>query len=226
MLCPPTDLRFTLIGPIVSELEKDGSATFFFLQGSVEQPISKEIEGLYDGPYYGYFNCDYAMDGEGLDSIKEAIRNGTFQKSVSEAYTLLYDVLQEEGPFDGVIGFSHGATLAFAFLLQHAQNNPLEPPYALFRCAVFIFSLAPLGEDGVRLKYNNSVGPLLKIPTLHITGKVDAMYSESLNMYKLCDDHTAKLVRHDSGHWIPRDRKTIMVLAKAIEDLVSRSTII
>jgi hypothetical protein len=32
-----------------------------------------------------------------------------------------------EGPFDGVLGFSHGGTLAAGFMIHHAKMNPNEP---------------------------------------------------------------------------------------------------
>lgn len=209
--------------PIISELEKNDSVTFLFLEGLIEQPMSAEIEGLYDGPYYGYFRCDYSPTKSGPTSMVEATCDGTLQKSVAEAYALLYDTLEEEGPFDVVIGFSHGATLAYAFLRQHAEAHPLEPPYALFRCAVFIS-----GSPPPRAKLNNdeSDGALLRIPTLHIAGKADALLPESLDLHKLCDPNTSKLVCHNGGHWIPRDRDVTIIFAKAIEALVNRSIVI
>ena len=213
------------IGAIVSELEKDGTASFYFLDGLVEQPASKEVDGLYEGPYYGYFRCDYSMSENAPDSFHEAWKTGTFQDSVAEAYNLIYDVLEEEGPFGGIIGFSHGATLAFAFLLHHAEKNPLDPPFALFRCAVFISGPAPLGENGMRLSFDEVVGALLKIPTVHVAGKADALFEESLNLYRLCEKYTAKLVCHDKGHWVPRDRANTLGMVKAIRDLIDRSTL-
>lgn len=87
----------------------------------------------------------------------------------------MYDVLEEEGSFDGVIGFSHGTTLAYAFLLQHTKEHPLEPPYALFRRAVFVSGSLDPTEDGVKLKSNETGEVLLRIATLHIAGKADAL---------------------------------------------------
>ena len=210
----------------MSELEKDNSASFYFLDGLVEQPASKEVQGLYEGSYYGYFRCDYSTSDNASDSFQEAWANGSFQRSVAEAYSLIYEVLEEEGPFGGVIGFSHGATLAFAFLLHHAKNNTLDPPFALFRCAVLIAGPTPLGENGVRLSFDEGVGAVLKIPTLHVAGKADALFGESLNLHRLCDSPTARLVCHDKGHCIPRDRATTMVTVKALRDLIDRSTLV
>ena len=210
----------------MTELERDGSATFFFLNGLVEQPMSNEVEGLYEGPYYGYFRCDYALTGDGPDSLCEARRSGELEASIQAAYDLLYETLEEEGPFDGVIGFSHGATLAFAFLMHHATNHPLDLPFALFRCAVFIASCPPPSEDGPALKPIGKVGPLLTIPTVHIAGRGDAMFQESLRLYSLCQEDTAKLICHDGGHHVPRNRAFTVTTANALRDLLAKSTMI
>ena len=188
--------------------------------------MDKDLEGLYEGPSYAYFRCDYSTIETGPGSMTEALRDGTIQRSVEEAYSLLYEVLEEEGPFDGVIGFSHGATLAFGFLTQHAEKNPLDPPFALFRCAIFISGPSPLREDGTRLRYDERVGPLLKIPTLHIAGKTEILLPEILSLYGMCEKHTAKLVVHENGHGIPRDPATTYTMAKAVRDLINRSMLL
>lgn len=52
--------------------------------------------------------------------------------------------MEEEGPFDGVIGFSQGAALASSMMLQHAKSNPGEE---LFRCAIFAGASLPYNLD-------------------------------------------------------------------------------
>ena len=63
-----------------------------------------------------------------------------------EAYALLSHIIDTEGPFDGILGFSHGATLAFGFLVQHAREHPYEAMPV--RCAVSFSGMPPfrLGE--------------------------------------------------------------------------------
>ena len=52
--------------------------------------------------------------------------------------------MEEEGPFDGVIGFSQGAALASSMMLQHAKSNPGED---LFGCAIFAGASLPYNLD-------------------------------------------------------------------------------
>lgn len=221
-----TDCTLPNLGPLLVELAKDNSAEFYFVDGLVEQAAGEGIEGFYEGPYYGYFRCDYLLAQSDVDSLSKALKSSVFQESVAAAYDFIYSVIEEEGPFDGILGFSHGATLAFSFLIQHADKYPLDPPFALFRCAVFIAGLAPIGDDGKRLRFSEKQGPLLKLPTVHIAGKDDAMFQESLNLYRLCEEETATFVCHTKGHLIPRDQESTIAIAKAIKDLAGKMMII
>jgi hypothetical protein len=70
-------------------------------------------------------------------------------EALEEAYDMIYEAIEEDGPFDGILGFSQGATLAFQFLVEHAKRNPYEVPGegASFRCAVFICGMPPFRMD-------------------------------------------------------------------------------
>jgi hypothetical protein len=157
-----------------------------------------------------------------LPTLRSALQTPEFKDSCEEAYELLYSVIEEEGPFDGVLGFSHGATLAFQFLLQHAKKNPLEPDFALFRCAVFMAGPPPFGEDGMRLRRSEGQGPLLRLPSVHIVGKQDFLYQETLNLHGFCEEKSAKLLTHEKGHLVPRDKESTGSMVKAIRDLGGR----
>jgi hypothetical protein len=53
------------------------------------------------------------------------------------------EIIEDEGPFDGVIGFSQGASLALSILYHHEINHPNQPPpfrFAVFFCAVLSIS--------------------------------------------------------------------------------------
>ena len=139
-----------------------------------------------------------------------------------EAYDLMYNIIDEEGPFDGVLGFSHGGTLASGFLIHHAKTNPyIAPP---FRCAVFLNSLPPFrmnpGESPV---VDKDLEGYIKIPTVNVAGTKDFVYDYSLALYGLCDPETSALLLHDKGHNIPGDAGNVKKMAKAIKDLSKRA---
>jgi hypothetical protein len=156
-----------------------------------------------------------------LLSLAQALRDPAYKDSVQEAYQLLYDVLSEDGPFDGILGFSHGATLAMMFLTQHVEKNPLESPWSLVGCAVFIAGPSPLAGDGRRMtaREGEGGGKVLGIPTVHVVGREDELYEDALKMYGLCEEESKVLVEHEKGHVIPRDGETVGRMARAIRGL-------
>lgn len=60
------------------------------------------------------------------------------------AFDYINEVIEEEGPFDGVFGFSQGAALASSMMLEHSKRKPLDD---LFKFAVFIAASLPFNLD-------------------------------------------------------------------------------
>ena len=200
------------IGPISRELEKDNSASFTFVPGEVDSEPGPGVEGIYDGPYYSYYNWPRRFEDDD-------------EQSVEEAYEMLYEIIEEAGPFDGILGFSHGATLAFGFLAQHAKKHPYDLPSSLFQCAIFINSIPPFRMDeGERIEYEGGLQGTVKIPTLHIAGQEDFALQHSKCLYGLCSGTSAKLVLHSRGHEIPRGQKDTAAILAGCRELLQEAT--
>nr|QTE75993.1 ZopR1 [Diffractella curvata]BBU42027.1 putative hydrolase [Diffractella curvata] len=196
------------LGPLMRELGKDNSAIFHLVEGDVGSPPGPGIEGFYEGPFFSYYKWPRTFNDN--------------DESIMEAYDMLYEVIEEEGPFDGILGFSHGGTLATGFLAHHATLNPYDPP--LFRCAVFFSSLAPFRmNDDETPVFEEGLEGKIKIPTLHVMGTKDFIYSYSLHLFNLCDVKSSAILVHDRGHEIPSDGKTLARMAAAFRDLGTRS---
>ncbi|KAI9927040.1 hypothetical protein MW887_003421 [Aspergillus wentii] len=188
----------------MTDLQRDNTATFHFLEGDIDSDPGPGIAGYYDGPYYSYYKFPRSFS----DS----------DDAVLDAYDLLYEVIADEGPFDGILGFSHGGTLASGFLIHHAKLYPQDPP--LFRCAIFVNSLPPFrmnpGENPV---LDAGLEGYIRIPTVSIAGAKDWLFEYSLALHRLCDASRATWVVHSKGHDIPNDRKNVAVMAAAIRKL-------
>ena len=79
-----------------------------------------------DQPLYTYF-----------DPFKPA--------SILQTEVELFGILAEEGPFDGVIGYSEGAEAAAQLLIRDAKNHPWKLPHErVFPWAVFINGGSPI----------------------------------------------------------------------------------
>ncbi|KAL7940180.1 serine hydrolase FSH [Trichoderma barbatum] len=70
-----------------------------------------------------------------------AYYNPLVPSSVVEAEEHLLDLIEQEGGFDGVLGYSGGAAFAAQAIIRHSQRDTVEP---LFRFAVFINGGTPL----------------------------------------------------------------------------------
>ncbi|KAL6720038.1 hypothetical protein ACLMJK_001959 [Lecanora helva] len=94
---------------------------FVFVDGLVECAPVAEIGSFFPGPYLCYYNLPTH------DLVKQA-----------QAY--IEEIIEDEGPFDGVIGFSQGAALAASIILEHAKKNPFED---VFKLAIFAGASLP-----------------------------------------------------------------------------------
>ncbi|KAL6882159.1 hypothetical protein HDV57DRAFT_50391 [Trichoderma longibrachiatum] len=70
-----------------------------------------------------------------------AYYNPLVPSSVVEAEEHLLDLIEEEGGFDGVLGYSGGAAFAAQAIIRHSQREPSQP---LFRFAIFINGGTPI----------------------------------------------------------------------------------
>lgn len=99
---------------------------YVFLDAPIPCGPAKELPAIVKGPFY----CWY----EGLSSAQ-----------VKSAHDFILDTIEEEGPFDGVMGFSQGASLALSMLYHHEVYQPHQPPP--FRFAVFFCSILSISPD-------------------------------------------------------------------------------
>lgn len=143
-------------------------------------------------------------------------------------------VQAQRGPYDGIIGFSEGAALAAALLLEDALNiGRRHTP--MFRFAVFVNAvnlISPSAKLGKKLSEDEArnmmdaftggpskhlypldcvyalcaktVPALINIPTLHVIGIKDKFCNRSEDLVKLCEGRLATTVRSPAKHEMPR----------------------
>ncbi|KAJ5772355.1 hypothetical protein N7520_002884 [Penicillium odoratum] len=197
-----TEILEIQIGGLRQKLSKKGH-TFKFMNGKFVAPVEGELEGVVDGPFYNHYD-----------------RDRTPGSTVTEAIEHTHRTIAEEGPFDAVLGFSQGAALAAAMIIQHAKKNPGAPP--LFRVAVFLCGAAPWEESGLmQIKAAPDTYPI-NIPTANVVGKLDSIYDSSMELYKLCEPSKAEFYDHGSKHMVPFDAKNTDAMVRVIEAAVAK----
>ena len=95
--------------------------TFDFIDAPFECSAAPGISEVYPSPYLAWHS---QYDPE----------------YISEVHDFLASVIEEDGPYDGIIGFSQGASLAASLLLCHEytkSRRPDEQLGPLFKVAIF-----------------------------------------------------------------------------------------
>ena len=136
----------------------------------------------------------------------------------------------EEGPFDGVMAFSVGGTLAAALIiskLHEHQGRDTQPP---FKCALFLSGGVPFDPvAALRGEIRNigaTDGDLIQIPTAHIWGSNDELAkSTSVVLSDLCDLRSKTVFVHDLGHDVPgaRSQQALNGAVRAIRRTIDQS---
>jgi hypothetical protein len=172
------------------------SADFTFVDALIECEGDSEIVKYYSGPFYRHWD-----ETEG---------------TVVQACEYLLDIIEDEGPFDGVIGFSQGAAAAASLILYHQRQHVTEPP--LFQLAIFFCATRPLDADGAASSRSKASTDLLpQIPTVHIVGQQDELKEQSMSLFAIAEGQYAKLLSHNAGHVIPKDAAFTRKVLDAIE---------
>ncbi|PCH07306.1 Serine hydrolase FSH [Penicillium occitanis (nom. inval.)] len=194
--------------------ELGGDHTYDFVEGVMQLPKASAIDKVVAGDfgYFGYFKPDDC---------------NSFHKALDD----LELFIQKEGPFDGVIGFSQGATLASALLFRHlgpstggeldAHRTPKADELP-FKCAVFLSGYSPL--DWTCMHAQQMQGSTISIPTAHIWGVNErGDFGGPQELQELCDSQAAYFHEHSGGHEVPgaKNRKDLIQSANAIKRMLS-----
>ncbi|KAF4980590.1 hypothetical protein FDECE_17850 [Fusarium decemcellulare] len=157
----------------------------------------------------------------------------------------LIGVVQSQGPFDGIMGFSEGGIVATTLLLEDARR-----PYASFKCGILFSAAPPLDPDELWQGHIRSLDPekdgtALHIPTAHVysheigttaqhvQSPLSGLWAECGwilpehvhgSLARLCDN--AEVFVHDRGHQVPgpRDYQELRGALRAINRTIERAS--
>jgi len=140
------------------------------------------------------------------------------------------EVLKEEGPFDGVVGFSQGGACAgmVASLLEPGRREGFEKLYpkggmrfpesfeadtgyvegTIHPPLKFAVSYSGFAARGVET-YRGFYEPKISTPMLHFLGSLDAVVEESrsLALVEACERSEGRVMYHPGGHFLPSSQK-------------------
>jgi len=223
------------LAPFCKEVSAEGSASFFFTQGTVKCTPPAGFQDYFGpAPHYRFIEYDGIKQNDVLervrdfpegenpeDVLRELLPTGEedLRQSVKKALETIYQTMEEYGPFDGICAYSEGTVLAGTLILDELRRYEEEGRPRQIKRAVFFAGWPPLGIESNDMILSDNCEDFLDIPTLHCVGADDPYIKGAMALYNVCDQNEAILFDHGKGHTIPRDAQTLRELGKAVRSL-------
>ncbi|KAK3382594.1 serine hydrolase FSH [Lasiosphaeria ovina] len=135
--------------------------------------------------------------------------HGAGRQNYLELWHGLADVVASQGPFDGLMGFSEGGTVAAMMLVGGARQGG-GSSFSGFKCAVLFSAAAPADPDvvdtGVVRRLDAAAdGALVKIPTAHLWSRHCAPGESQVHqaLAQLCEADVRQVCLHGLAHDVP-----------------------
>ncbi|KAI9309576.1 serine hydrolase FSH [Cunninghamella echinulata] len=137
---------------------------------------------------------------------KKLLSDGT-SPGFAESLAYIKQILLEQGPFDGILGFSQGGCMA-AILTQLLENRTIFPhwiepefQHPPLKFSIFVSAFIPHQQEAFKPLFMQQKKN--KSPTLHIIGELDTVVlpESSVNLSFCFQDPV--LFKHPGGHFVP-----------------------
>ena len=140
--------------------------------------------------------------------LAEFLKRAPEPWSVGVTLDYLYNVMEDEGPFDGVIGISEGASVAATLLIEDIQACKAKQTRSRFRCGIFYIGAPAWWADGSKAWLAEEHGQVIDLPTCHVMGMNDVFKEGAEALLKICNSDKALVIADPGGHRIPQDYET------------------
>ncbi|KAI0124042.1 serine hydrolase FSH [Xylariales sp. AK1849] len=229
------------LAPLVNELTSDDSASFHFINGPCEAVPPKGFEDFFGTPpFYRFIEPDDKKSQEtdplsrirdfpecdsSEDTMRELMKEGVASCVLStvRAIDYLFKIMEEEGPFEGIIGYSEGATVAGTLLLYEQRRREKEGREPMIKCAIFFAGWPPLDPATFAMVLSDQSDLMIDIHTCHIIGSLDPYVAGSLALYNTCEPDTAYMFDHGKGHTLPREKGVVKELCDVVRNMITEA---
>lgn len=159
------------------------------------------------------------------DTMRSLIPKGTNRSklppgNMRQALDSLHALIEEKGGVDGIFGYSEGASVSAALLLDDRDRSLSKCIPRQLKFAVFFTGWPPLSPDGTILLADET-DEIIDVPSIHVIGASDPYLQGAMALYNVCDESTSMLFDHAHGHVLPRSPQTLRELAGSISDTMT-----
>ncbi|KAI1662267.1 serine hydrolase FSH [Daldinia decipiens] len=189
--------------------ELGGDHTYDFVEGVVAQDRAPGIENL-------------ATSEDLCFAYYKPHSTESFKKAVDD----LEKYIKTDGPFDGIIAFSQGVSLACAILIDELRHRESG-----LRCGIFFSGRPPFIDAGTPpTRYSHTTPSktregTINIPTVHIWGAEDKIEpGQALALSRLCSSDNRYEYIHGGGHEVPgsRDKEGLIESVNVIRCMLTQ----
>ena len=216
------------------DLESDNTATFYFLEGLFEAEPTPDVEYECPPPNLRWFDYEFVDLSKGFRHFSELVtskemtspedgvrrawdryKGGTLG-SVELMLEYVRNIVEEEGPFQGIIGASEGGSAAATVLFdQLTLARKLGQPCTI-QCGIFFVSTPPLKESGDGCFLKDETEQRITVPTCHIYSEEDILCWMAKALSNLCQEEGKTIILHERGHTIPHTEELMVDVAKFV----------
>ena len=129
--------------------------------------------------------------------------------SIHDMLDPLHRILEEEGPFHGVLGYSEGASVAATLLVSNQRRCEAQGIENTLTNAIFFSGAPPLDPDGEALLLADRCGQVIEARTIHVLSASDPFLHGCLALYNVCNEERAQIFDHGKGHLVPREPRVV-----------------
>ncbi|KAJ3030630.1 UNVERIFIED_CONTAM: hypothetical protein HDU68_008383 [Siphonaria sp. JEL0065] len=135
------------------------------------------------GPFYEWFTYDWL---------------GATYGGLDEAVEYLNSVIEKRGPFDVLLGFSQGATMATILTARMMKQVDHDESRFKWKALLLVSGVDPSIYHRTMEGVSN-----MKFPSIHVAGNKDLLYWRSQVLYGLFADEQRVWISHQQGHMFP-----------------------
>ncbi|PQE09071.1 Serine hydrolase FSH protein [Rutstroemia sp. NJR-2017a BVV2] len=160
-----------------------------------------------------------------MDAL-ELVRNFPEGRNAEDAIReLVPNVIEEEGPFDGVIAYSERSIVAGSLILEEAIRSKCEGRKPQIKMAIFFGGWPPISADTSQSMLMDESDLFIDIPTCHVVGSKDPFLLGSMALFNVCNGDLAEMFDHGKGHTLPRDQETIAEPGAVIQKMIENRSL-
>ncbi|KAJ1882845.1 hypothetical protein H4R99_003344 [Coemansia sp. RSA 1722] len=141
-------------------------------------------------------------------------------RGIGKTMDLLATVLEEQGPFDGIMGFSQGASLAILLAqILHTKNEALQFPREVNHPPIKFLVLAGAFEVEPK-EYHGIYENKLDTPSLHMMGEYDTVIDIERSRKMAAVFKSPVCFEFRGGHFIPQTTECVKVVQEFLAPFI------